>query len=96
MLQAGEARYQTHNWLRMHDSRNLRGWIALAVLLVFVGIAWVAIPRLGAGARSPIAIVLLCGVAVLVMKLVERQVHKWFQRWAEKQATRTPPPDKPR
>jgi peptidoglycan/LPS O-acetylase OafA/YrhL len=64
----------------------VRRWIGLAVLLVIVGIAWVVIPRLGAGVRSPVVIVLLCGLAVLVMKLVERQVHKWFQRWAEKQA----------
>jgi peptidoglycan/LPS O-acetylase OafA/YrhL len=68
------------------DARSVRRWIGLAVLLVIVGIAWVVIPRLGAGVRSPVVIVLLCGLAVLVMKLVERQVHKWFQRWAEKQA----------
>jgi hypothetical protein len=78
------------------DARRVRRWIGLVVLLVFVAIAWVVIPRLGAGARSPVAIVLLCGMAVLIMKLVERQVHKWFQRWAEKQATRIPPPGKPR
>ncbi len=78
------------------DARRVRRWIGLVVLLVFVGIAWAVIPRLGVGARSPVAIVLLCGMAILVMKLVERQVHKWFQHWAEKQATRTPPPGKPR
>jgi len=77
------------------DPRRVRRWIGLAVLLVIVGIAWVVIPRLGAGGRSPLAIVLLCGLAILVMKLVERQVHKWFQRWAEKQAARTLPPRKP-
>ena len=77
------------------DTRRVRRWIGLAVLLVIVGIAWVVIPRLGTGARSPVVIVLLCGVAVLVMKLVERQVHRWFQRWAEKHAARTPPPSKP-
>jgi peptidoglycan/LPS O-acetylase OafA/YrhL len=76
------------------DTRRQRRWIGLAVLLVIVGIAWVVIPR--AGARSPVAIILLCGLAILVMKLVERQVHKWFQRWAEKQAARTPPSGKPR
>lgn len=78
------------------DARRVRRWIGLAVLLMIVGIAWVVIPRLGAGARSPVVIVLLCGVAVVVMKLVERQVHQWFRRWAEKQATRTPPPGKSR
>ena len=78
------------------DAGKVRRWIGLAVLLVIVGIAWVVIPRLGAGARSPVVIVLLCGVAVVTMKLVERQVHKWFQRWAERQATRIPPPKEPR
>ena len=71
------------------EAARLRRWIGGAVLLVTVGIAWVVIPRLGAGARSPVAIVLVCGVAVLAMKLVERQVHQWFRRWAERQAART-------
>lgn len=71
------------------EAARLRRWIGVAVLLIAVGIAWVVIPRLGSGARSPVAIVLVCGVAVLVMKLVERQVHQWFRRWAERQATRT-------
>jgi len=78
------------------EARRVRRWIGLAVLMVFAGIAWVVIPRLGAGARSPVAIVLLCGMAILIMKLVERQVHKWFQRLAEKQTARTPRPGKPR
>jgi hypothetical protein len=78
------------------DSREVRRWIGLTVLLVIAGIAWVAIPRLGAGARSPVVIVLLCGVAVVTMKLVERQVHKWFQRWEERQAARMPRSGKPR
>ncbi len=78
------------------DTRRVRRWVGLAVLLVIVGIAWTVIPRLGAGARSPVAIVLLCGVAVVTMKLVEQQVHWWFRRWAEKQAAKTPPPKGPR
>lgn len=78
------------------DARRVRRGIGLAVLLVIVGIVWVVFPRLGAGARSPVAIILLCGVAVLVMKLVEGQVHRWFQRWAEKQAARTLRPRDPR
>lgn len=74
------------------NASRLRRWIGVAVLLITVGIAWVVIPRLGAGARSPVAIVLLCGVAVFVMKLVERLVHKWFQRWADREAARTRQP----
>jgi hypothetical protein len=68
----------------------LRRWIGVAVFLTALGIAVLVIPRLGA--RSPLVIVFLCVVAVLTMKLVERQVHRWFQVWAKRQARRTVPP----
>jgi peptidoglycan/LPS O-acetylase OafA/YrhL len=74
----------------------MRRRIGLALLLVIAGIGWVVIPRLGAAARSPVAIVLLCGLALLVVKLVERQVHNWFRRWEERQAARMPRSGKPR
>jgi peptidoglycan/LPS O-acetylase OafA/YrhL len=38
------------------------------------------------------AIVLLCALAVLTMKLVERRVRQWFQRWEARQAAKVPPP----
>lgn len=72
------------------DTRRVRRWIGGAVLLATGGIVWLAIPRLGL--RSPVAIVLLCVLAILTTKLVERQVHRWFQGWAERQARRTVPP----
>ncbi len=72
------------NRIRAAGSQTQRRWIGVVILLLAVGIAWVVIPRLGA--RSPIAIVLLCAVAVLTMKLVERRVHRWFRRWAERHA----------
>ncbi len=48
------------------------------------------IPRLSP--RSPLAIVVLCALAILTTKLVERRVRQWFTRWAERQAGRTSGP----
>jgi hypothetical protein len=64
----------------------MRGWIGVAVFLAFVGIAAWLVPRVGA--RSPVAILVLCTLAVLTMKLVERRVQAWFRRWAARQAAR--------
>jgi hypothetical protein len=68
------------------EQRRVRRWIGWAVFvaaLVLVG--WI-LPRLLP--RSPVTVVILCVVAVLVMKLVERRVRLWF-RWLE--ARRDPP-----
>jgi len=73
------------------DARRVRRWIGAVVCVVAVGIIALVAPRLTP--RSPIAIVVLCALAVLTMKLVERRVHQWFRRWAERQAARTRPPD---
>ena len=70
----------------MVEQRRVRRWIGWAVFvaaLVLVG--WI-LPRLLP--RSPVTVVILCVVAVLVMKLVERRVRLWF-RWLE--ARRDPP-----
>jgi peptidoglycan/LPS O-acetylase OafA/YrhL len=66
------------------ESRSLWRWIAAATFFVAVGAAVWVVPRLGA--RSPITVVVLCVAAVLTMKLVERRVRQFFQRWAERQA----------
>jgi peptidoglycan/LPS O-acetylase OafA/YrhL len=76
---------------RAWDSRRVRRWIGAVVCLVAVGIATQVIPRLAP--RSPIAIVVLCALAVLTMKLVERRVRQWFDRWVQRQAARTTPPE---
>jgi peptidoglycan/LPS O-acetylase OafA/YrhL len=70
-----------------------RRWLGIAFYLAALGIVVMVIPRLGS--RSPVAIVLLCALAILTMKLVERRVRQWFQRWAERQAARTRPPHGP-
>jgi len=61
---------------RASRDKNLRRWIEAVLCLAMLGIAALAIPRLSS--RSPIAIVLLCVLAVLTMKLVERRVRQWF------------------
>ena len=72
------------------DARRVRRWIGAVVCVVAVGIIALVVPRLAP--RSPIAIVLLCALAVLTMKLVEHHVRRWFQRWAEREAARNRPP----
>jgi len=74
------------------DARRVRRWIGAVVCLAALGIAVLVIPRLAP--RSPVAIVVLCALAVLTMKLVERRVRNWFERWADRQASRTTPPDR--
>ena len=69
----------------------MRRWIGAVVCLAALGIAALVIPRLAP--RSPIAIVVLCILAVLTMKLVELRVRQWFERWADRQASRTTPPE---
>ncbi len=59
----------------------LRRAVGAAILVAVVGILLIAIPRLGA--RSPVAILVVCVLAVLTMKLVERRVRQWFNRWGD-------------
>jgi hypothetical protein len=63
------------------DARRVRRWIGAVVCLATLGIAALVIPRLAP--RSPIAIVLLCALAVLTMRLVEHRVRQWFDRWRD-------------
>lgn len=73
------------------NAGRARRWVGVALYLVALGIIAMVIPRLGS--RSPVAIALLCVLAVLTMKLVERRVHQWFHRWAARQAARSTPPE---
>jgi hypothetical protein len=61
--------------------RRERRWIAGTLAVLVVAAASYIVPRLGA--RSPVAILIVCAMAILVMKLVERRIHRWFQRWEE-------------
>jgi len=60
--------------------------------LIGLAIVVLVVPRLAP--RSPIAIVVLCVLAVLTMKLVEHRIRQWFDRWAKREAARTTPPDR--
>ena len=73
---------------RAPDGGSLRRWIDVAVFLLALAAAVWLVPRLSP--RSPLAIVALCVVAILTMKLVERRICQLFRRWAERQAA--PPP----
>jgi hypothetical protein len=59
----------------------------VVVCVILLGIILVLVPRFSP--RSPVAIVALCALAVLTMKLVERRVRQWFNYWAARQASRT-------
>jgi drug/metabolite transporter (DMT)-like permease len=74
----------------MQERVRVRRWIGAAVCAAVVGIIALVAPRLSP--RSPIAIVVLCVLAVLTVKLVERRIHQWFRRWAEREAARTTRP----
>lgn len=69
----------------MADHRRVRRWIGWAVFVVALVLAGWILPRLLP--RSPVTVLILCVLAVLVMKLVERRVRLWF-RYLE---TRNPP-----
>jgi hypothetical protein len=73
---------------RAPDGGSLRRWIDVAVFLLALAAAVWLVPRLSP--RSPLAIVALCVVAILTMKLVERRIRQLFRRWAERQAARPP------
>ncbi len=73
---------------RVRDGASLRRWIDVAVFLLALAVAVWLVPRLSP--RSPLAIVALCVVAILTMKLVERRIRQLFRRWAERQAARPP------
>ncbi len=59
-----------------------RRWIAGVATALVLAAAWYIVPRLGA--RSPVAILVVCALAVLAMKLVEHRIHRWFRQWEEK------------
>ncbi len=58
-----------------HGSRR---WIGAIVCVLLVGLIGLGVSRLTP--RSPAAILILCVLAVLTMKVVEHRVHQWFRR----------------
>ena len=76
----------------MADQRRVRRWIGWAVFIVAFALAGWVLPRVLP--RSPLTIVILCALAVLVMKLVEHRIRAWFRRLEARRAAelRDPPP----
>ena len=70
----------------MDPGSILRRGVGAVVLLAVLGFAVWVLPRLGA--RSPVAILVICVLAILTMKLVERRVRRWFRQWEEREAAR--------
>ena len=76
----------------MADDRRVRrymGWVVFAAALAIAG--WI-LPRVLP--RSPVTIVVVCVLAVLVMKLVEHRIRAWFRRLEARRAAELhrPPP----
>ncbi len=68
----------------MADNRGIRRYLGWVVLAVTVAVAGWVLPRVLP--RSPATIVIVCVLAVLAMRLVERGVRKWFQRLEARRA----------
>ena len=69
---------------------GLRRWLGASVLLVLIGGIVLVVPRIAP--RSPLTIVVLCALAILTMKLVERRLRRWLTVWAARQASKAPRP----
>ncbi len=68
----------------MARDTGLRRWLGAGVVLVLIGGIALVVPRIAP--RSPLAIVVLCALAILTMKLVERRLRQWLTAWAARQA----------
>lgn len=76
----------------MTDRRRIRRYIGWAVFAAAMAVAGWILPRILP--RSPVTIVILCALAVIVMKLVEHRIRSWFRRLDARRAAalnRTPP-----
>lgn len=76
----------------MADHRRVRRGIGWVIFIVAMGLAGWILPRVLP--RSPIMILILCLLAVLIMKLVEHRIRAWFRRLEARSAAeprRSPP-----
>jgi len=64
---------------------GVRRWLGAGVLLILIGGIVLVVPRVAP--RSPLTIVVLCALAILTMKLVERRLRQWLTLWAARQAS---------
>ncbi|HSB79765.1 MAG TPA: hypothetical protein VLM91_13365 [Candidatus Methylomirabilis sp.] len=71
---------------RLSPGAVLRRGVGAVVLVAVAGIFLVVINR--AAPRSPLVILAACVLGVLAMKLVERRLKRWRQRWDAQEAAR--------
>lgn len=64
----------------------LRRGVGAVVLVATMGIFLVMVSRVAP--RSPVVMLVACVLGVLAMKLVERRLKRWRQRWDEQEAAR--------
>jgi hypothetical protein len=72
--------------------RRLRRWLGWVIFGAALAVAGWILPRVLP--RSPVTILILCVVAVVTMKLVERRIRAWFRRLEARRAAelhRSPP-----
>jgi len=74
------------------DGRRVRRWMGWVVFAAALALAGWILPRVLP--RSPVTILVVCVLAVLVMKLVEHRIRAWFRRLEARRAAelRDPPP----
>jgi hypothetical protein len=60
----------------------LRRWLVPGVLLLLVGAGAWGLTRVAP--RSPVVILAVCVLAVVTLKVVEREVRRWFRVWEER------------
>jgi cobalamin synthase len=68
----------------------LRRGVGAVVLVATMALFLVMISRVAP--RSPVVMLVACIFGVLAMKLVERRLKRWRQRWDEQEAARNRPP----
>ncbi len=70
----------------MNDPQKLRRWFGRLVLVLFIAVAVLVLPRVVG--RSPIAYVLVPALAIVAMKFIEWRVGRWFRRLEAQEAAR--------
>ena len=70
----------------MKDSRKLRRGFGWLVVILFIVVAVLILPRVVG--RSPIAYIVVPALAIVAMKFVEWRMGRWFRRLEAREAAR--------
>jgi len=68
------------------DSRKLRRGFGWLVVILFIAVAVLILPRVVG--RSPIAYIVVPALAIVAMKFVEWRMGRWFRRLEAREAAR--------